>query len=57
MAFPRTRARIEAAAPFPLLGIVRVADALNDRAGVNIAVIDFPAFLPVRRRVRAGMSH
>lgn len=53
-AFPRTRARIEAAAPFPLLGIVRVADALNDRADVDIAIVDVPAFLAGIGRSAAG---
>ena len=31
--------------PSPWLGVVRVADALGDRPGMNIAVIDLPAFL------------
>ena len=42
-----TKDRIEAAAPFPGLGIMRVADALNDRADVDIAIVDLPAFLAV----------
>jgi hypothetical protein len=31
-----------------------IADALNDRAGVNVAVIDVPAFLAVLWRSAAG---
>jgi len=30
-----------------LSGIVRIADALGDRAGVDIAIVDVPAFLSV----------
>ncbi len=42
----RTRIRVRSpAAPFPWLGIVRIADALGDRPGVDIAKIDQPAFL------------
>jgi hypothetical protein len=31
-----------AAVPFPRVDIVRIAAALDDRTGVDIAVIDFP---------------
>jgi hypothetical protein len=34
--FAWTRARIEATAPFPLVGIVWVTGALGDRAGVHV---------------------
>jgi len=43
----RIRSRIEATAPFPSASSVRVADALGDRTGMDVAVIDQPAFLPV----------
>jgi hypothetical protein len=47
--FARTRARIEAAAPFPLVGIVRIADALGDRPGVRGTP---PGELPVEFRTK-----
>jgi hypothetical protein len=54
--FARMRSRIEAAIPLPRIFILRVADSDCDRTGLDIAVIDVPAFLAVdRRRVRAGM--
>ena len=52
--FARMRARIEAAAPFPLIGVVRIADALGGRTGMNIAEINLPAFLSVVCRSAAG---
>jgi hypothetical protein len=45
--FPRVRARIEAAAPFPRIGVVRIADALGYSPDMNIAVMNVPAFLSV----------
>jgi hypothetical protein len=48
------RPRIEAAAPLPWLGIVRIADALGDRTGVEVAVIDLPAFLTMIDGSAAG---
>jgi hypothetical protein len=36
--FARMRSRIEAAAPFPRIGVVRIAGALGNRADMNIAV-------------------
>ena len=54
LAFATLGSRIEAATPFPWLGVVRIADTLNDRAGVNIAVVDLPAFLAMVRRPAAG---
>ena len=54
--FARMRSRIEAAIPLPRIFILRVAASDCDRTGLDIAVIDVPAFLAVdRRRVRAGM--
>jgi hypothetical protein len=50
----RIAARIEAAAPFPRLSVVRVARALRDRADVHIAIIDEPAFLADVRIEAAG---
>jgi hypothetical protein len=52
----RIRARIEAAAPFPLRAVVRVAGALGDRAGVDVAVIDQPAFLASVMVAAAGQG-
>ncbi len=43
--FPRMRARIEAAAPFPRIGVVRIPDAFGNRPDMNIAVVDVPALL------------
>jgi hypothetical protein len=45
--FTRMRARIEPAVPFPLIGIVRIADALGNRPNVNIAEINVPAVMAV----------
>jgi hypothetical protein len=39
----RMRARIEAAAPFPRIGVVRIADAFGNRPDMNIAVVNVPA--------------
>jgi len=36
-ALTRFRSRIEAAAPLPSLGVVRIADALGDRTGMDVA--------------------
>jgi hypothetical protein len=52
--FARMRARIEATAPLPLIGVVWIAGADRDRAGVDIAVIDVPAFLADFRISAAG---
>jgi hypothetical protein len=43
----RMRARIEAASPFPRIGVVGIPGALGNRADVNIAVINAPALLTV----------
>ena len=45
--FAWMRARIEAAAPFPRIGIVRIADALGNRSDMNIAVVNVPAVMTV----------
>jgi hypothetical protein len=52
--FTRIRAWIEAAAPLPLRGVVRIADALGDRPGVDVAIVDQPAFLTVISGPAAG---
>jgi hypothetical protein len=52
--FAGMRARIEPAVPFPWVGIVRIADALGDRTGVHIPVIDVPAFLAGFRTSASG---
>jgi hypothetical protein len=46
--FARMRTRIEAATPFPWVGVKRVADAPRDRPDADIAVIDVPAIWPFR---------
>jgi hypothetical protein len=57
--FPRMRARIEAAAPFPRMGVVRVAGALGNRADMNIAVVNVPAVAVVFGSAagEGGMPH
>jgi hypothetical protein len=47
-------ARIEAAAPFPGVLIMRVAGADCDRADVHVTVVDVPAFLEDFRIAAAG---
>jgi|SRR5216684_3522281 len=44
--FARMRTRIEAATPFPWVGVKRVADAPRDRPDADIAVVDMPAIWP-----------
>jgi hypothetical protein len=44
--FARVRSRIEAAAPLPRIGVVRIAAADRDRADTDIAVVDVPAIWP-----------
>jgi hypothetical protein len=46
--------RIETAVPLPRIGVMRVADAPRDRASVDIAVVDVPAFLAGFSRSTAG---
>jgi hypothetical protein len=41
----RARARIEAAAPLPLISAERIARSNRDRADVDVAIIDKPVFL------------
>jgi hypothetical protein len=50
----RIAARIEAAAPFPAIGVHRVAGAFGDGANVHIAIIDEPGFLADVRIDAAG---
>jgi hypothetical protein len=45
--FARMRTGIEAAAPFPRIGVARIAGALGNRPDVNIAVVNVPTFLSV----------
>src|SRR5712664_907758 len=52
--FARMRTRIEAATPFPWVGVVRIADAPRDRPDADIAVVDVPAFLAGIGRPAAG---
>jgi hypothetical protein len=44
--FARMRTRIEAAIPFPWVGVKRVADAPRDRPDADIAIVDVPAIWP-----------
>ena len=58
--FTLLRARIEAAAPLPSIGVMRIADALGDGTDMNIAVINVPAFLAVvcgSATVSSGIRH
>ena len=54
MMFPRMRARIEAAAPFPRIGVVRIPDAFGNGADVHVTIVDVPAFLTGIDRSAAG---
>ena len=44
----------EATAPLPLRSCTGVADALGDRAGVHVSIIDTPAFLREATVAAAG---
>jgi hypothetical protein len=48
------RTWIEAAVPLPRILVIRTAAADRDRAGVDIAVVDVPAFLAGISRSAAG---
>jgi len=50
----RFHARIEATQPFPWIDVDGAARAAGDRADMDIAVIDVPAFLAVFWRSAAG---
>jgi hypothetical protein len=53
-----SRARIEAAAPLPFGCSTGIANALRDRAGEHVAIVDAPSLLATSgswRLVRAGM--
>ncbi|SRR6266851_2688188 len=52
--FAWMRTRIETAAPFPWISIVRIADALGNRSDRNIAVVNVPAFIAVVYGSAAG---
>lgn len=45
--FARMRARIETAVPFPRIGVMRIAGTLGNRADMNIAAVNVPAFMTV----------
>jgi hypothetical protein len=45
--FTGARSWIEAANPFPLVSVMRVADALGDGTGLNVAIVNVPAILAV----------
>jgi hypothetical protein len=54
----RVRSRIETASPLPRIFIMGIAGADRDRAGVDIAVIDVPAFLGgVSRSATGEIGH
>jgi len=49
--------RIEAATPFPWVGVKRVADAPRDRPDADIAIIDMPAIWPFRISAAGERGH
>ena len=55
--FARMRSRIEAAAPFPRIGVVRIAGALGNRADMNIAVVNVRALSVVFGSVAGEFGH
>jgi hypothetical protein len=55
--FARMRTRIEAAIPFPWVGVKRVADAPRDRPGADVAVVDVPAIWPFRISAAGECGH
>lgn len=55
--FTRFRSRIEAASPFPLVCVMRVANAHGDRSGVNVAVINVPAILTILGSAAGKLGH
>jgi hypothetical protein len=50
-------ARIETAAPFPLLDVDRAARSASDRADMGVTVVDVPAVRALGIAARAGMAH
>ena len=48
---------IEAAAPLPLIGVVRVAGTFGERAHVYVAIVDVPAFLAFRIAAAGEFGH
>jgi hypothetical protein len=55
--FTRFRFPIEAANPFPLVGVVRVADAHDDRPGLNVAVINVQAVMALGISAAGKLGH
>ena len=55
--FARMRTRIEAAIPFPWIGVMRIADAPRDRPDADIAVVDVPAIWPFRISAAGERGH
>ena len=55
--FARMRARVKTAAPFPRIGVVRIAGALGNRADMNIAVVNVPALSVVFGSVAGEFGH
>jgi hypothetical protein len=55
--FPRMRARIEAAVPFPRIGVVRIAGALGNGPDMNIAVVSVPALSVVFGSAASEFGH
>ena len=45
---------MKAAAPFPRIGVMRVAGADRERASMHVAVIDVPAFVSSFRIAASG---
>jgi hypothetical protein len=53
-AFPRMTAGIETARPAPRIFVMRNSDALGDRAGLHVTIVDVPAFLAGFQIAAAG---
>ena len=45
---------MEAANPFPSIGVMRVADAFGDGAGLDVAIVNVPAILAAIFGASAG---
>jgi hypothetical protein len=55
--FAWKRTRIEAAAPFPRVLVVRVAIANSDRTDVHVAVVDVPTVGPFGVTAAGKLGH
>ena len=55
--FAWMRTRIKTAAPFPGVGVMRIADALGNRPDMNIAVVSVPALSVVFGSAASEFGH